>query len=1405
MKTFICFLLFFPFILSASTTYTEGIIDFSLINPSNTRNIIGNTEVIGNTVECVTSSFHITSYDYSNLNCSNDLNKNDNNYIIKYIDIDNNSSTFNSSTATIHFPSTFQEIAWVGLFWQGHINNTSYQYSTTSTTYNYSPYAGWDYYYIFSAYVYDVGLNFGRSHDLTNNDIHDTNANKLLFKINTNNYINVEADKLNYIYNSRFSDTYRQYGVTYAAVADITSLFGTYMSNSDINITVANLTSTEGLETSLGNFGAWTLVVVYKEDLQNVDSKLRNNSVYYGYKAISNNNPDSITLNDFMLPKSGTIESTMSVFAGEGEYVYTPDTMQLDGTSLGDPDPNNVFDARLSSTITRNPSLTNNNGIDIDVFDTSAIMTSKRDANPNTLTYSSTIDLTSGDDLYLPSMVSFTTELYVPKFCYDYAYKQQDTYFTEDNNGSHNPMLTGNVISGEDIQVSLYLKNLVDPDINVTDMYIDITDINTTQVNYVANSTKLARIGQLYPTDLVDGVDVITGTDANGLEYLKNINIGTIDSNEYFYTYYTLNPNMSNLNMPIKAEARYTIIVAGVPIYYNLSLGAKIPICSTSNFEYRPANGIFNIVHNNYYDYDIGGSKRYYNLPTQVTKREGNFKVLSMDPTNLDDLKGISTTVAVEMIDASAFHDTNASCSELASSISERIWVEFDTNASATLFDKDAINAAIGYNNTITSAEDFYANARQNAAFRISYPVSNDGNGSLVKLSPPNANGYKKIENFSEIVQVVGACSRPVKYPLGASGNIGIATTAAQACGNSGTYLSPKHIQSCMECIYGYSTKLVCSRDNFAIRPEALLMQIDDQNQTNAVLPQIDITTLSDSGSSTATGNVNLNLAAGYQYNIEVNATNHIDNIASPGYTKTFNLSNTDEAKYFWSPLSTQIVTGCNSDANKTIEEDSGGSFRFLNGIVDRNTSLNNVGRYLLSIKDTTWTSVDSNTTFMTHHTGPYFTANVDCYSNSSTTKNVNAIMNPNDITTLNGCNISSSHSNIEANIKYNDYNVTLHPYKFDLNATNGGSAITPTIGLFFTPVTNATPYIYIADINETLDENMSYHLNGNINALGENNVTLTNFVDQCYATPLDINITTSNRDLNDSNGNHVDYRVRFHDINATGQVITALDINVTDDLATSHTDDILLQTVQTPIKGYFPKDLNGRMQTRLNMNYARHNDTTINPTTLTFIKYQVNCTNAAADCTFNADLVNNKTTNGAKDLNDTVPIRHYYGRTHAPTQTIEGSDGNISMFYEVFCNIGTCDKTLLQDGINSKTTDDPRWFVNTHHTNGFGTAAQTATQQKNASNISITREANGNHPDFIGLHYNGSSGYTYKATMENNASGWLIYNKYNPNATTNEFDVEFVNPGASWAGIHETNTTTDNDASNKTSRRIMW
>jgi len=54
-------------------------------------------------------------------------------------------------------------------------------------------------------------------------------------------------------------------------------------------------------------------------------------------------------------------------------------------------------------------------------------------------------------------------------------------------------------------------------------------------------------------------------------------------------------------------------------------------MCSSGNFSYTPAYGIFDIVDNKYYN----NSTKYYNIPTQVTSRDGNFKIISLNQTIL--------------------------------------------------------------------------------------------------------------------------------------------------------------------------------------------------------------------------------------------------------------------------------------------------------------------------------------------------------------------------------------------------------------------------------------------------------------------------------------------------------------------------------------------------------------------------------------------------------------------------------------------------------------------------------------------------------------------------------------------------------------------------------------------------
>ena len=1350
---FLLLLLFFSSLLLAQGHATKYENPFSIVYGGAGVNIYGDYTSIASSVQCVTDSSNNCDYNYNGF-LFDATTKYENSVSTATIPL-------NSSTETLTLPADIDgsDILYAGLYWQGNITGAdSANYATGI-----------------------VGRNIVSLQD-ANGTVQTLTADKIWYHDFWGN-------------GTGSGGGYRSF---YQGYKDVTSIVqNSYdKARANNNFTVGNIKSTIGTDyatyfwgddlyafngVKIGFWGNWNLIVVYQHSDINslsVRPKPKNITLFQGFDALiplAQNTSKSVTLplSGFLTPSTLPIEAKLLFYGAGAEKQLSYDTFKIqDKKTVNFIDLSNALnpidDAFNGSVSSFGIAIDNNisyyPGLDSDEFDISAAMDSRQTSTSLSLTAKNVNG--TGDQIF-PGLIAFSTDVFEPVFCYDYAYKQQNIYFTEDNNGTKDPRLVGDVITSEPIELSIYIRNFVDSDIQVTDMNLSILDMNTSQVTYKRETTSLAKIGDIVPTAIADAS--LNVADA----YIKNINIGTIAPEEYFFTYYSLDPQITDLNMSINIQADYNLIVDGVSIPYSLTLGSQIYMCSNDNFAYTPQKGIFNVVDNDYYN----SLDTYYNLPTQITSREGNFKVIALDPNNLDTLKGVSTTVAVEMIDASAFHEAEISCQEQASSISERVWVMFDNNTSSTMFDKNALTNAIGLNNNISSSSQFYNKAEQNAAFRISYNVTNNPNEDLVQTQ--EVNGTYKILNFSEIVQTVGACVQPVVYPLNAT-QTGIATQAAQACGNSGNFISAKHLQACMECIYGISTKKVCSRDNFAIRPEAFMIKLKDQNQTIPTLQPILDDTIS--GVVSPSGNI-INMAAGYKYNIKINATNFLNTNPSSGYTKSFTASTTDKLQYIFEPRAGHIVSGCNDTNN--ISSD----IRFVNGLVDTDTFVNQVGEYRLNIADTTWTAVDSSIANMSHHTAPYFKMSgvvpeQDCIAGSALTQVVNSA-------TLNGCDINSTLDSSGSNLKYRDYYVTLHPYKFNM------TGITPTIGLNNTALTS-NAFIYMSDMSK--DENMSFHLNGLIQAVGYNDLVLNNFVASCYAKTLDINISKSDTTLVDTNNNFVLFQARFHDLNLTNQIITLNNID------SNETDNLTPMQIQIP-EGYFISDLNGSLNTILNLNYNRKNNLTVNPIKITYNNYRVNCS-VPSDCNFSADsdfvnnLVRYKTAQGTLAIDNN--ITHYYGRTHAPRYRFSANiNQQAFIYYEVFCNGAGCDKTLLQNSTDSNSTDDPRWFINTNHTSIFGTAG--VVTQRGASLISVVTPPTGNHQDSVFITYDGSRGNPYKATMQNSASGWLIYNKYDTNATKNEFEVEFEGAGNDWVGNKETNTTTLRSGTNKTNRRSMW
>jgi hypothetical protein len=1144
----------------------------------------------------------------------------------------------------------------------------------------------------------------------------------------------------------------------YSASADASSIVdgpGTYYIDASSFYTVTGTTS-DGLGTS----GSWALVVVYSDPNE---TTAKNLTIFDGYKKVTSNTDASASVTGFLTPKSGLVDSMIYVMAAEGDKYLndTSDRIQMAGATYSTTLQNlGTFDSRIDLTATRTPSLTNNNGTDIHTYN---VGTGNGGAGIiNTNEVGANFNFTSNVDVYFPSLFVFSTELYLPQLCYDYSIKQDGRYLSIDRATYPKAQIDG-YISSSDLEVEVYLRNQ-EADIPAEGIAIR-TDVNTTQFNhlgniYTSNINGSSLIDRGTPSAVSplcdydkDGDNSYTNNGCTDGHNIRKGN-GTLAAQNYIYTKFKLQPQnisgIADINESLGLSIKYYITADGNKVEYpDYVLGGQnVPLCPPTGI-YQPAWGQFNVVQSG----QTAGSI-VNNIYTQVSRKPFNADVV-FDSTPLTGnieapTSDINTTVLVEMIDLDAFGDINASCANPDASISTPIILPLNFTTS-------------NYQATIpTQTSDYYNFAVKNATFRIWY--FDDGNQTLIQnWTATTTNSSKTVTSISGLY------------------NSTVHTACSASCSTSTS-------TACFECIKTNYARPICSRDNFSVRPESYSLNVFDINQSLPVYDidtdpsnlknttKVNLSTLTNYAPGTTAPTDRMHLAAGYKYRFDINSTGNDGMELTPGYTRH---SSEYNASMLWNPQSVK------SDCNDTTDHSY--SFYFKNGKVEnQERSETNVGEYRFNITDTTWTAVDWQS--MSHHTtANAFATGDDCIVNSSLTSGVQ-----------NGCTITTNHGNDSVGNTYIDHDITIHPYKFNLDE------IVASVGTDHQLLT-PNSFVYMSDISKinTLDENMSLHLNGKIKAVGYDNVAVSNFVGGCYAVPLDLNLSKSDTVLLDTNGNNVTYKSRFHKVENNGSIITSNDIN------TSEVNSSLPLRVQIPAS-YFIKDSNGSMNTINNINYNRDVNVSANPKLVTLNSYDVNCTNSLTECTFNADLLNNKTTNGQVSLDQN--ITYYYGRTNAPRQVFVapiGTAGNPAIdfiYYEVFCSGAGCDKSQLPNGLDANSTDDPRWFINTNHTSGFGDAGSVNQKGFAVGSGAVTGSVtSGNHQDSTSLVYNASKGYPYKTTMENNASNWLIYNKYDGNDTNNEFQVEFINAAGSWAGTHETNTTTNSNAAPKTNRRTMW
>ncbi len=641
--------------------------DFLIRNPMSTQNIKGNIKVIGNTVLCYKQNGQCVDTDSANNRVS-----------LSYINTNN--GYVNSSQAQIAGVPATAKVIWAGFYTQGYMRQGYNQ--TTSA--------------------------------LTNSPAYLITPQGTTIAINPN-VIDVNP------YDEDYNTFY-----TYSTFSEVPSLKG--MTGSQINgyFTGANIKAIEGKDPgSLGYFGAWSLVIIYESTTES----LKNISVFDGYKRVSNDtgyqNVD-ITVDGFLTPTSGNVNSALSVFVGEGDKNIAGDSIFLNNIQIPDEDNDNAFNSTVNG-FTPNPNPINFQGIDIHNYDVGIDGDASHAQIIGNSETSATIRLhterytDNSSDTYFPSMVAFTTELYEPRVCY------AEAYYDADGNTTLSSANKDDIITVK-TWIANMKKDASDGNLE-TAQKVEITmEQDDTNLAYQTESTKIQNIGETVYSSKTDAQDTDIATFSSDLNTsVWHIGTGATSSDGGYLTPNVTNDATNKVYISFKAKLQTSgdITIANVykVSYENSSMGLRIGdespvnigVCKdfSSSITVSPPLGAFNVVNENFSSNtnstDVESSDNA--LYTQIAGQDFTVKVLALDSDNTT-LKAYTGDVNLSLISAPTYTGDADSDQALC-------------NGASTL----TSNTSITFNNDLLQTISYnFLSAQQNVAFKIGY-----NNGGITK------------------------------------------------------------------------------------------------------------------------------------------------------------------------------------------------------------------------------------------------------------------------------------------------------------------------------------------------------------------------------------------------------------------------------------------------------------------------------------------------------------------------------------------------------------------------------------------------------------------------------------------------------------------------------------------------
>ena len=415
------------FLMLMATPRAQAQRSYSLIYSENLK---GNTTMFGNTLMGIKNSWN-SSINETKMNSNsangNTSDGNDNQNMV-YIDIDGSAGTGadtrNSSSADLVLPAGANTIKLARLYWGGRVKNSNFDLSTTA------------------------------------------NRTIKIRKGTINNYTDVTATGID---QEAITSTETQY----QAYADITAFIA---QNGAGTYTIGNVPLTTGSIAGGGYHGGWTIVVVYENQNVNYNSV----RVYDGFRKVYDEGASmvaDVTLTGLDVPSGNMAASDaqMGVMTWEGDANIQGDFLKINGYTFsnGVNQSNNPWNGTISTNgahvTTKNPSYTNQMGLDIDMFNVGTGF----GIQPNT----STVNLQFGTetDQYFPGLFTFSIRMKDPTITVD--------KLVADANGN------GLAEIGEVLTYTLKGKNTGIGNAN----YIELIDTLPNTVTYVPNTLQVVQ------------------------------------------------------------------------------------------------------------------------------------------------------------------------------------------------------------------------------------------------------------------------------------------------------------------------------------------------------------------------------------------------------------------------------------------------------------------------------------------------------------------------------------------------------------------------------------------------------------------------------------------------------------------------------------------------------------------------------------------------------------------------------------------------------------------------------------------------------------------------------------------------------------------------------------------------